>query len=288
MTKSNIGKIFIGMVLLVGSARANQWQFARESTIVPAGPDEVALGVTSLRVHAPSESKSAAGATVTRVELLNSEQQVVGELVDTKLPDVAKARGAAPEETIVLTFQGRKISVHYKDRAMSVSDGATTVSASFDRPNLEDSERVRAFADDLRLIGGIQLAAKAASIRASAAAPATQASVLGLSSIAGAWSSWFGRSDASMDEVICHTEPSKAQCGGGFAASRSAGCAYAQQEAHNECAAASGYCIGCCAWVGSGCDCACLFGDLACMCESCGGTCGPSMAPAIPAGAAAR
>lgn len=284
MTKSNIGKVFIGMVLLAGSARAGQWQFAHESTIVPAGPDEAAFGVQSLRVHSPVGLRGTSGAeaTTVRVEILNAEQQVVGELIDTKSAAVSRERGAAPEQVIELSFQGRHVSVHYKDRAIWVSDGASSASASFDRTNAEDSERLRAFADDLRLIGGIQLAAKAATTRATTVAPTTRADVLGISAIAGVWSSWFGRSDARMDEVVCHTEPSKAQCGGGFAASRSAGCAYAQQEAHNECAAASGYCIGCCAWVGSGCDCSCLLGDLACMCESCGGTCGPSMSPSAP------
>lgn len=278
MTKSNIGKVFIGMILMVGSARAGQWQFAQGSTLVPAGPDEVALGVQSLRVHAPTASKTLAGATTTRVEILNTRQEVVGELIDTKAPDSIKERGQSPEQVIELSFQGRKITVRYKDRAIWISDGTSSASASFDRASAEDAERLRGFADDLRLIGGIQRAAKAATIRAATMAPTTQASVMGIPSLAGVWS-WFGRSDAAMDEVVCHTEPAKAKCGGGFAVSRSAGCAFAQQEAHNECAAASGYCIGCCAWIGTGCDCSCLFDDLACMCESCGGTCGPSMAP---------
>lgn len=288
MTKSNIGKVFIGMVLMVGSARAGQWQFAHESTLVPAGPDEVALGVQSLRVHSPTASKTMAGATTMRVEILNTQQEVVGELIDTKGPDSVKERGQSPEQVIELSFQGRKVTVRYKDRSIWISDGTSSASASFDRTNAEDAERLRGFADDLRLIGGIQRAAKAATIRAATVTPTTQASVMGIPSIGAVWSSWFGKSDTKMDEVVCHTEPAKAKCGGGFAASRSAGCAFAQQEAHNECAAASGYCIGCCAWIGSGCDCSCLLGDLACMCESCGGTCGPSMQPAPAPGSAVR
>jgi len=132
---------------------------------------------------------------------------------------------------------------------------------------------VKLFADDLRLIAGIQLAARPVIQQSATLAPTVRSGVLPESFL-----SIFG-GGAKHDEPVCHTEPAHAKCAGGFAVSRSSGCAFSQQEANNECAAASGYCIGCCAWIGSGCDCACLWGDLACTCESCGGTCGPAAAP---------
>lgn len=290
MTTSNIGKVFIGMVLLVGSARAGQWKFAHESTLVPAGPDEAMLGIQSLRVHSPVGSGAAFGArTMVRIEILNMDQQVVGHLIDTKSAAGVRERGHAPEEIIELSFQGRTVNVHYKDRAISLSDGAVSASASFDRTNVEDVERVRVFADDLRLIAGIQIASRAAIDRAASAAPTTQASVMGTFGwervarvIPASWTSVLARlggAPAKFDDVACHTEPSHAKCAGGFGASRASGCAQAQQEANNECAEASGWCVGCCAWIGSGCDCACIIGDLGCMCESCGGLCGPSSTP---------
>jgi hypothetical protein len=296
MTKSSIGKVFIGMVLLAGSARAGQWQFARESTLVPAGPEEAAAGIQTLRVHSPA---GGGAFTTTRVDLVNADHQVVGHLIDAK-SDGKAGRGHAPEEMIELVFQGRTVKVHYKDRAIWISDGASTVTASFDRSNAEDAVRLKAFADDLRLIGGIQLAAKPALEQAATLAPTVQAGIagtFGLERVArvvpASWSSFvrgFGggavKTAASDDETVCHTEPAHAQCAGGFGASRSSGCAYAKQQANNECAAASGYCIGCCAWVGTGCDCACLLDDLACMCEACGGTCGP--AGVAPAGSEAN
>jgi hypothetical protein len=298
MTKSNIGKVFIGMVLLAGSARAGQWRFSQESTLVPAGPEAVAAGIPTLRVHAPVGGGQF---TTTRIELINADQKVAGHLIDAK-SDGRAGRGQAPEEMIELVFQGRTVKVHYKDRAMSVSDGASTVTASFDRANIEDVERMKAFADDLRLIGGIQLAAKRALQQAESLTPTVQAGVagaFGLERVAriipASWSSFVrgfgGRARAMDSDPVCHTEPAHAECGGGFGASRSSACAYAQQQANNECAAASGYCIGCCAWVGSGCDCSCLFDDLACMCDACGGTCGPAAdapAPESKSGEAQR
>lgn len=284
MTKSNIGKVFIGMVLMVGASRAGQWQFGRESTLVPAGPDATLLGVQTLRVHTPAASPDA---LTVMIDILDTKQQPVGHLIDTRAT-TAVTRGSAPEEMLVLSFQGRKVSLHYKDRAIWLSDGVTTATASFDQTDAADVERVKAFADDLRLIGELQRAAKTTIERASTATPTVRASVLDgfrLDRIARvlprSWAAWLGGAPAGGGEAVCYTGPDHSECAGGFGASRSSGCAYAQQEANNECAAASGYCIGCCAWVGSGCDCACLFGDLACMCESCGGTCGPpDMAPA--------
>src|SRR6185436_9488586 len=152
MTKSNIGKLFIGMVLLVGATRASQWQFSRSSTLVPAGPEEVALGIQTLRVHAPV---GRGAVTTTRIEIISAEQKVVGHLIDVKAAG-AEGRGNAPDEMIELVFQGRKVSLHFKDRALWISDGATTATASFDRRSAEDAEAVKAFADDLRLIGDIQ------------------------------------------------------------------------------------------------------------------------------------
>jgi hypothetical protein len=285
MTKSNIGKVFIGMVLLVGAAKAGQGQFARESTLVPAGPDEVALGIQTLRVHAPVGSGNV---TTTRVEIINAEQKVIGHLIDVKSA-VPAGRGNAPDELIELVFQNRKVSVHFKDRALWISDGVTSVAASFDRRSAEDAEAVRGFADDLRLIAGIQIAAKPVTLQAAAVAPTKESGILSGLGLPSFFTGAAG-TPPKDSEPVCHTEPAHAKCAGGFGASRSSGCAWAQQQANNECAEASGYCIGCCAWVGTGCDCACLFDDLACMCDVCGGLCGPAAnAPSpVPANATAK
>jgi hypothetical protein len=290
MTKSNIGKLFIGMVLLVGSARAGQWQFARESTLVPAGPNETALGIQTLRVHAPV---GASDATMVTVEILGSDGKVVGRMIDSK-STLRVERGNAPEEMIALTFQGRTVNLHYKDRAIWLSDGVTTASASFDQRNAADIEQVKGFADALEMIAGLQTAARPVIDGRSGARLTSQASVISLSLVdrvarvvPASWTSLFHGKGAApgFDETSCLTDPGHAQCAGGFGTSKSSACAYAQQEANNQCAAESGYCIGCCSWIGNRCDCACLVGDLACMCESCGGLCGPSgIAPSPAAG----
>jgi hypothetical protein len=289
MTKSNIGKVFIGMVLLVGSARAGQWQFARESTLVPPGPNETALGIQTLRVHAPV---GAPNATVVTVDILNHDGRVMGRMVDTKSTLKAE-RGNAPEETIVLKFQDRVVTLHYRDRALWVSDGATSVSASFDRTNVGVVERLKAFAEDLRMIAGLQTSARPVIDSQDTARLTSQAAVLGSGFVErvarvvpARWTSWLGgrpSAAAAVDGASCMNDPGQAPWAGGFGASKSSACAYAQQSAHNSCAAESGYCIGCCAWVGSGCDCVCMLGDLACMCESCGGLCGPNELAPTPA-----
>jgi len=293
MTKSNLGKVFIGMVLLAGSARVTG-QFARESTLVPPGPEATALGIQTLRVHFPV---GAGAVTTTRIEFIGADRRVAGHMIDVKSAASRGQRGNAPEEMIELVLEGRTVSIHYKDRAVWLSDGTTTAAASFDGAGAEEIEGVRLFADDLRLIAGIQVAARPVLQRAAGTAPTMQSSVLsgfGLERVTRIMpASFLGKVKATFlgaskeAEPVCHTEPAHAKCGGGFAASRSAACAYAQQEANNKCAEASGYCYGCCAWVGSGCDCACLFDDLACMCDACGGTCGPAASPS-PSAAVAR
>jgi hypothetical protein len=272
MTKSISGKVLMGLVLAVGSAGAGQWSFQRESTLVPAGTSLMAVGIPTLRVHAPVLTANAAATAVT-VQLLSADGQVAGEMIDTRAATTNAKQ--APEEIIVLARHGRTVRLHFKDRALWMSDGITEAAASFDART--PATAMGAFAPDLILIGELQAAARATIDRAAVARPVVRASLAESMGLGRVVRAVFGRGAVTMHDPVCHTEPAHAHCGGGFGASKSSACAYSQQEAHNECALATGWCIGCCAWIGSGCDCFCLMDDLACMCESCGGTCGPEI-----------